>query len=75
VISNSDLLSVELNLDINNIYNLVNENSSITDFGKNDASNFETILLYFIKPNKIYTNLIEKIRFLFETFQQRCMSE
>jgi hypothetical protein len=31
--------------------------------------------LYFIKLNEIHTNLIRKIRFLLETFQQRCMSE
>jgi hypothetical protein len=45
MISNSDLLSVESNLDINNIYNLVNNDSSITDFGENDASNSEAVLL------------------------------
>jgi hypothetical protein len=43
VISNSDSSSAESNLDINNTYNLVNDNSSTTDFGENDASNFETV--------------------------------
>jgi hypothetical protein len=35
VIFNSDLLSAESNLDINNTYDLVNDDSNITDFGKN----------------------------------------
>jgi hypothetical protein len=43
VISNNDSSSVESNLNINNIYNLVNNNSSIIDFGENDASNSEEI--------------------------------
>jgi hypothetical protein len=45
VISNSDSSNVKSNLNINNTYNLVNNNFSIIDFGKNDVFNFEEILL------------------------------
>jgi hypothetical protein len=45
VISDNDSSNTKLNLNINNIYNLVNDNSSITDFGENDASNSEAVLL------------------------------
>jgi hypothetical protein len=41
VISDSDLSSAESNLDINNTYDLVNDDFSITDFRENDVSNFE----------------------------------
>jgi hypothetical protein len=41
VISNSDSLSAESNLDINDIYDPVNNNSSTTNFGENDVSNSE----------------------------------
>jgi hypothetical protein len=43
VISNSNSLSIESNLNINNTYDLINDNFSITDFGENDAFNFEEI--------------------------------
>jgi hypothetical protein len=43
VISNNDSSSIESNLNINNIYNLVNNNFSITDFGENDAFNSEAV--------------------------------
>jgi hypothetical protein len=43
VISNRNSSSAESNLDINNTYNLINNNSSIIDFGENDASNFEAV--------------------------------
>jgi hypothetical protein len=43
VISDSDSLSAESNLDINDIYNLINNDFNITDFGENDASNSEAI--------------------------------
>jgi hypothetical protein len=45
VISNNDSLSIKSNLNINNIYNLINNNFSIIDFGENDAFNFEAVLL------------------------------
>jgi hypothetical protein len=45
VISNNNSLSVESNLDINNIYNPVNNDFSITDFRENNTFNFEIILL------------------------------
>jgi hypothetical protein len=45
VIFNNDSLSVELNLDINNTYNLINDNSSTTDFGENNTFNFEAVPL------------------------------
>jgi hypothetical protein len=45
MISNSDLSSAESNLNINNIYNLVNDNSSITNFGENNVFNSEAISL------------------------------
>jgi hypothetical protein len=45
VISNSNSLSVESNLDINDTYDPINDDSSITDFGENDTSNSEAILL------------------------------
>jgi hypothetical protein len=32
-------------LDIDDIYDIVNNNFSITDFGENNTSNFEAILL------------------------------
>jgi hypothetical protein len=43
VISNSDSLSIESNLDINNTYDPINDDSSITDFGENDAFNSEAV--------------------------------
>jgi hypothetical protein len=43
VISNNNSSSVESNLNINNIYNLVNDDSSTTDSRENDASNSEAI--------------------------------
>jgi hypothetical protein len=43
VIFDSDSLSVELNLNINNTYNLVNNDFSITDFRENDAFNSEAV--------------------------------
>jgi hypothetical protein len=45
VISNSDSSSTESNLNINNTYNLVNNDFSTTDFGENNASNSEVISL------------------------------
>jgi hypothetical protein len=45
MIFDSDSSSVESNLDINNTYNPVNNDSSITVFGENDAFNFEAIPL------------------------------
>jgi hypothetical protein len=45
LISNSDLSSAKLNLDINDIYNLVNDNSNITDFEKNNAFNSKAVPL------------------------------
>jgi hypothetical protein len=45
VISNNDLLSVESNLDINNTYNLVNNNSSTINFRENDTFNSEVVPL------------------------------
>jgi hypothetical protein len=45
VIFDSDSSSAESNLNINNTYNLVNDNSSTTDFGENDAFNSEAVLL------------------------------
>jgi hypothetical protein len=45
VISSSDSSSAESNLDINNIYNPVNNNSNTTDFGKNNVFNSEAVLL------------------------------
>jgi hypothetical protein len=45
VISNSDSSSAESNLNINDIYNLVNNNSSIINFKENDAFNSEEVLL------------------------------
>jgi hypothetical protein len=45
VIIDSDSSSVESNLDIDNTYNSINDNSSITDFGENDATNSEAVLL------------------------------
>jgi hypothetical protein len=45
VISNSDSLSVESNIDINDTYNSVNNNSNITNFGENDTFNFKAIPL------------------------------
>jgi hypothetical protein len=45
VISNSDSLSAKSNLDIDDTYDSVNDNFSITDFGENNTSNFEAILL------------------------------
>jgi hypothetical protein len=43
VISDNDLSSVESNLDINDTYDLINDNSSIINFGENNASNFEAV--------------------------------
>jgi hypothetical protein len=43
VVSNSDSSSAESNLDINNTYNLVNDNFSTIDFGENDVSNSEAV--------------------------------
>jgi hypothetical protein len=45
VISNSDSSSAKSNLDINDTYDLVNDDSSTTDFGENDASNSEAVPL------------------------------
>jgi hypothetical protein len=45
VISNSISSSAESNLNINNTYNSVNNNFSSTNFGENDVSNFEAVLL------------------------------
>jgi hypothetical protein len=45
VISNSDLSSTESNLDINNTYDSVNDNSSTTNFKRNNSFNFEAVLL------------------------------
>jgi hypothetical protein len=42
-ISNRDSSSAELNLNINNTYDLVNDDSNTTDFGENDASNSEAV--------------------------------
>jgi hypothetical protein len=44
VISNSDSSSAESNLDINDTYDLVNDNSSIIDFKENDVFNSEAVL-------------------------------
>jgi hypothetical protein len=44
VISDSDSSSAKSNLDINNTYNLVNDDSSTTNFGENDAFNSEAVL-------------------------------
>jgi hypothetical protein len=44
VISDSDSSSAESNLDINDTYDLINDNSNTTNFGKNDTSNFEAVL-------------------------------
>jgi hypothetical protein len=45
VIFDSNSSSAESNLDINDTYNLVNDNSSTTDFGENDAFNSEVVPL------------------------------
>jgi hypothetical protein len=45
VIFNSDSSSAESNLDINDTYDLVNDDFSITNFRKNDTSNSEAVLL------------------------------
>jgi hypothetical protein len=45
VISNSNSLSIEPNLNINDTYNLINDIFNIIDFGKNDTSNFEVVPL------------------------------
>jgi hypothetical protein len=45
VISISNSLSAESNLNINNTYNPVNDNSNTTDFRENNASNSEVVLL------------------------------
>jgi hypothetical protein len=45
LISNSDSSSAKSNLNINNIYNLVNNNSSTTNFRENNTFNFEVVLL------------------------------
>jgi hypothetical protein len=45
VISNSDSSSVKSNLNINNTYDLVNDDSSTTDSRENDTSNSEAIPL------------------------------
>jgi hypothetical protein len=39
VISNNDSSSAKSNLNINNAYNLVNNDSSTINFGENDAFN------------------------------------
>jgi hypothetical protein len=52
VIFNSNLLSVKSNLDINDTYDLVNNNSSTIDSGENDASNSEAVLLSNKSQNK-----------------------
>jgi hypothetical protein len=45
VISNSDSLSAESNLDINDTYDLVNNDSNTIDFGENDVFNSNAIPL------------------------------
>jgi hypothetical protein len=45
VIFDSDSLSIESNLNINNTYNSINNNSSIIDFRENNAFNSKAILL------------------------------
>jgi hypothetical protein len=45
VIFYNDSSSIESNLNINNTYNLVNNDSSIIDFGENDAFNSEAVPL------------------------------
>jgi hypothetical protein len=45
VISNSNLSNAESNLNINNTYDSINDNVSIIDFGENDTSNSEAVLL------------------------------
>jgi hypothetical protein len=45
VISDSDSSSAESNLDINDTYDLVNDDSNTIDFGENDTSNFEAVSL------------------------------
>jgi hypothetical protein len=45
VISDSDSSSAESNLDINDTYDPINDDSSTTNFGENDAFNFEAVLL------------------------------
>jgi hypothetical protein len=43
VISDSDSLSAKSNLNINDIYNLINNDSSTTDFRENNAFNSEAV--------------------------------
>jgi hypothetical protein len=45
VISNNDSSSAKSNLNINNTYNSVNDDFSTTDFGENNVSNSEAVLL------------------------------
>jgi hypothetical protein len=45
MISDSNSSSVESNLNINNTYNLVNDDFNRIDFGDNDISNFKAVLL------------------------------
>jgi hypothetical protein len=45
VISDSNSSSAESNLDINNIYNLINDDFNTTNFGENDVSNSEAVPL------------------------------
>jgi hypothetical protein len=45
VIFDSDSLSTKSNLNINDTYDLVNDDSNITDFGENNAFNSEVVLL------------------------------
>jgi hypothetical protein len=45
VISDGNSSSVKSNLDINDTYNLINDNSSTTDFKENDTANSEVVLL------------------------------
>jgi hypothetical protein len=45
VISDSNSSSAKSNLNINNIYDLINNDFSITDFEENDTSNSEAVPL------------------------------
>jgi hypothetical protein len=44
VISNNNSSSVKSNLDINNTYDLVNDNSNTINFKENNTFNFEVVL-------------------------------
>jgi hypothetical protein len=45
VIFDNDSSNAKSNLNINDTYNSVNDDSSTTDFGENNASNSEAVLL------------------------------